>query len=128
MKNPNVNPNDSKLTTVPDASARRLRSREIAILFFRDARNPQASADGLLKTLCEKQLVIYRTLPERGGRAVLLSERGAALLREEGVEAKSGQNWRRWLEAEGTTKTDKPLSGLTQGLILVAGKEFVPGV
>jgi hypothetical protein len=75
-----------------------LRSREIAVLFFRDARNPQASADGLLKSLVDKHLVICRTLPERGGRAFLLSELGAAALREEGYEATSGQHWGRCLE------------------------------
>ncbi len=71
-----------------------LRSRELGLLMWPDDPYSRTRGDRVVRGLLDRQLVIERQLPQGAGRAVVLSEGGAQLLREEGMpDAKSGKNW-----------------------------------
>ena len=68
-----------------------LRPTELGILLFN--RHTRKYASKLLTKLRKDRLIIERQLPERQGKALLLGKNGAALLRENGILAKSGKDW-----------------------------------
>lgn len=69
-----------------------LRTVELGKLMWPHLATSRQSADRLARNLIESRLVIVRELPERSGRALVLSASGARLLSEEGIIAESGKD------------------------------------
>jgi hypothetical protein len=68
-----------------------LRPTELGLFLYE--KNSRKYASKLLAKLKKDRLIIERPLPERQGKALLLGKNGAALLRENGILAKSGKDW-----------------------------------
>ena len=70
-----------------------LRSYELGMLLWQhDEKWSRTRADRVIRSWCKRGLVILRKLPERQGHAVFLSHKGAELLTDAGVYAKSGKD------------------------------------
>lgn len=71
-----------------------LRSAELGPLLWPGQQYARTQADRVIRGWRERRLVIERRLPDGAGRAVVLSDAGARLLHEVGVEdARSGKDW-----------------------------------
>jgi hypothetical protein len=71
-----------------------LRSRELGRLMWSGDRFSRTRADRLLRGWQKRNLILLRKLPDGAGRAAVLAEAGARLLRESGEEdARTGKDW-----------------------------------
>lgn len=69
-----------------------MRAPELGGLLWPDNKTSAEAANRVIRSWINRNLVIVRTLPERAGKAVVLSAEGARLLEEEGIIAKSGKD------------------------------------
>ena len=76
-----------------------LRTTELGPLLWPNSTARQ-QADRLARSWLERRLVLARELPERAGRALVLSTAGVRLLAEFGVDAASGKDLGKMLDGE----------------------------
>lgn len=69
-----------------------IRTAELGRLMWRGDRHARTRADRVVRGWIERRLVIVRPLPDGAGRALVLSEVGARLLRDAGKDAISGKD------------------------------------
>jgi hypothetical protein len=69
-----------------------LRTAELGKLMWPNERFARTRADRVAASWLDRKLVIARTLPNRAGRALVLSNAGAGFLRANGIEAQSGKD------------------------------------
>lgn len=69
-----------------------LRTAELGKLMWPNDPHARTRTDRVARSWIERGLVIARPLPDGAGRLLVLSEPGARLLRNEGIEARSGKD------------------------------------
>ncbi|MET7015151.1 hypothetical protein [Uliginosibacterium flavum] len=74
-----------------------LRASELGQFMFAHTKYPRQAAERMVRGWLERKLIIERPLPSIAGRALVLSEAGARLLRQHGSEtAKTNKDWGRF--------------------------------
>jgi hypothetical protein len=91
-----------------------LRAAELGQLFWPNGMHAGIRANRLIRGWVERKFVLERSLPEGAGRAIVLAEAGARLLRKyTDINAKSGKDW-------GETQGEKWTPALTWKHDLIA--------
>lgn len=70
-----------------------LRPHELGPLLWPNAQHARHQANRLVRSWRERRLILERTLPERAGRAVVLSAAGVRLLSTHGIHAVTGKDF-----------------------------------
>ena len=69
-----------------------LRAPELGRFLWPGNKSSAEAANRVIRSWAQRDLVILRELPDRAGKAVVLSAAGARLLNEQGIEAKTGKD------------------------------------
>lgn len=85
-----------------------LRAPEMGAFVWPQNALPSAPASPLVRAMLAENLIRAHALPDRAGRALMLSRRGAATLRKSGIEASACDRW----EAPSSWRHDLLAAGL----------------